>query len=167
MQIKLWCDSDSDIIVANGKKINTIQLLNFTDRFNNVMDNFRNRGENSFEATTSREYLVPVLNRGEILEFSCLTTNINGDLPYVSVDCSHSGLKVNYKENPPALFWNEPQHICAYWGLIITILILVPLMILLESKMAIGLISFFLGAFLIIPGAIIVKLKKKIENLFL
>jgi len=33
--------------------------------------------------------------------------------------------------------------------------------------MAIGLISFFLGAFLIIPGAIIVKLKKKIENLFL
>ena len=164
VEIKIWCDMDSIILVSYGTKKGTVTPLDFTSEYKELESNISKEKKRKFFQT--RCYFVPVLNRNDVLEFSCLTTNLKNNEPSLFIDCEHKGLKMENKLLPPLIFWNEPQHLCAIWGLIISGILIIPIFYFLESKIAIGIISFLLGSLLILPGAIFLKLIKKIRKIF-
>jgi len=160
VELNVYGAKEDIFLVSYGIKSNSVKPINYADEFTELMKSSSQR------ITNQRDYLVPVFNRRETIEISCLITNSVGAQPLLGLTCDHKGIKVVYKTEPQSLFWGESQALCAWWGLLISGIFLFPAIYYLKSGITIGIISFLLGAFLIIPGAVLVKIAKKVSNIF-
>ena len=142
-------------------KKGSISELEFTENYKNALSNLNE--SNIREIYSMREYKIPVLNRGDTLEFACLTTSTDSQQPTLWIDCEHEGLKMKFKTLPPNYIWNEPQPSCALCGLLSAIIVIPLIMTYVSSVTWVAVWSFLYGAFLILPGVIIYKMYKKIK----
>lgn len=162
VEITVWCDLDSIILVSNAQKLNTIKPLQFTSQY---WEEYKNNNNKNL-ISTRREYNIPILNRDDSVIFSCLVTNIKTAEPQIYLDCNHQGLKIVPNFIPPRLIWGEHQDIAILWGIIISTLLIIPVFYFIQSKIISIIIVFILGVFSIVPGIIILKLIKKAKSLF-
>ncbi len=163
VEITVWCDVDSIILVSNAQKYGSIEPLKFTSQYLQQCQNVTER--NKTLVWTRRIYHIPVLNRDDNITFSCLVTNSKGREPGVFLNCDQQGLKIEPTFVKPQLFWGERQDISALWGLIICALFIAPVVYFTPSKILVAIMVFIMGAFCIIPGVLIVKLSRKIKSL--
>lgn len=164
IDITVWCDVESIILVSHAQKSNTITPLQWTSGY---AQEFQNRDEDAPSLVwTRRVYDVPVLNRDDSITFSCLVTNTRGVEPEIYLSCDHSGLKIKPRFVQPQLYWGERQDAGTLWGLFIGGLMLIPIILLIASKIMVGIISFLLGAFCLLPGILLLKLNRRIRNWF-
>jgi hypothetical protein len=100
----------------------------------------------------SRDYLLPVFNRGQILHFSYLCTRPNDDVqPDIFVSSQLKGARMNEQLRRNVLF-GVPTQICLARGLVICIITVVGCGTLLHNpwitsgvSMVVGLCALFLG----------------------
>lgn len=164
VEITVWCDVQSLILVSHAQKSNTIAPLQWTSGY---AQEFENRNEYNVSIVwTKRVYDVPVLNRDDSITLSCLVTNTRGVEPQIYLSCDHPGLKIKPCFVQPQLFWRERQDAGALWGLVIGGFMLIPITLLIESKILVGIISLLLGAFCLLPGILLLKLNRIIRNWF-
>lgn len=163
IEITLWCDLDSIILISSANKTGTINTLFLTTAYINECQNITK--DNEKLVWSRRPYVIPVLNRDDSVIFSCLVTNRKKIEPGIFLNCEHPGLKIEPNFIQPELFWGENKNLGAFYGLFITAITSMFIVRYLQSKVAIALVVFLLGAFCLIPGIIALKIVKKLRKL--
>ena len=163
IQITVWSELDSMILVANAQKFETINPLRLTEQY--IQEAQKITSANEKLIWSRRPYFIPVLNRDDNITFSCLVKNEKGKEPNIYLDCDHPGLKMEANFIQPQLFWGENQSISALWGLVISAVLVIPVLYSIQSKIIAAIIVFILGAFCLIPGVLFVKLMKKLQKI--
>jgi hypothetical protein len=163
LELTLWCDLDSTILISSATKTNTINVLSLSDKY---IEERKNITEDNKKLMWSRRpYIIPVLNRDDSVIFSCLITSENKDGPGVYLNCEHPGLKIEANFIQPELFWGENKNLGAFYGFFITVIISLFVVYYLQSKVTIALLVFLLGAFCLIPGVIVLKIARKVRKI--
>jgi hypothetical protein len=160
MELNILCDDSSNILVSQGKNTSSTKKLGFTNEYKQLIKN--KEKEDTKEDTKKhkkRDYFVPVLNRGEVLEFALVVTNVEGVQPIVTVNCDHPGVKIEYKEDGPQIF-GIPQKISTIFGLVLSIFISILIILYVPSKVIAVLLAITFGLFASIIGAFIIKVFK-------
>lgn len=163
IEITLWCDLDSIILISSANKTGTINTLFLTAEYIKECQNITK--DNEKLVWSRRPYVIPVLNRDDSVIFSCLVTNRKKTEPGIFLNCEHPGLKIEANFIQPELFWGENKNLGAFYGLFITAIASIFIVHYLQSKAVIALVVFLLGAFCLIPGVVALKMVKKLKKL--
>lgn len=159
LEIDISCDPDSAILISTGKNKTSLNELSFTDHYAWLL------GENKPESMSyifhRRDYKVPVLNRGDKINFALLVTNSKGQQPYIILSCDHPGVKIKFAKGVPELF-GEPQRSSALLGIIVTLVLCAPIICLINSKFVAVVVAALAGLFAMLIGIALRKLGKLI-----
>jgi len=161
--ITVWSDLGSIILNSYALKSNSINPLKVTEDYIKESKNITT--SNSTLIWSRRPYNVPVLNRDDRINFSCLVTNTKRTEPNIYLACEYTGLKLEANFIQPQLFWGENQKLSALWGLAITAFLTIPVIYFIQSKIIIAIFVFILGAFCLIPGVLFLKLLKQFNKI--
>jgi hypothetical protein len=161
--ITAWCDTGSILLISRAHKSSSINSLNLTQEF--LQEAAKNMGNNPSLFLSRRPYAVPVFNRDDNVIFSCLVTNDKGAEPNIYLDCEHEGLRLEPSFVRPLTFWGENQTHGAWCGLIICALLSLMVVNYIQSKFAMAIVVYFLGALCLIPGVIYLKIVKRLKKI--
>lgn len=104
----------------------------------------------------SREYLLPVFNRGQSAEFNLLSAADMQTGPFMLVDLVHKGVTLKYAV-PPQMILGAPVQQASVAGTIFGVVLVSLLVLYLENVVLIATLSLALGLSAQIPGAYIVR----------
>lgn len=124
LELNISCNSQSLILVSHGRNSNSIKELEFTSEYLQIIE--KNNPNDATYIYTRRDYKIPVINRGDIIEITLLTTNFNGERPLLYVTSEHKGVKLKYYIEPLQQF-GVPQISSSVIGLLASLLICVPI----------------------------------------
>lgn len=102
LELNISCDKDSLILVSHGQNTSSLNELEFAEKYLTELQNVT--PENQQYVYTRRDYIVPVLNRGDKLTITLLTTNFESRQPVLFVGTDHKGVRLEYFIEPPMLF---------------------------------------------------------------
>ncbi|MBO6585450.1 MAG: hypothetical protein JJ953_05050 [Gracilimonas sp.] len=146
---------------------NSPSILEFTDRYKQLLhvpdgqqitDNQRNI------YFGQREYLVPILNRGETVSLTYLNTPKSAEVPAIWLSCEKKGVKVKYSEPQKQIFGVSQLHAVLY-GIIIGLVGLIPAMIYTTNNWIVVAVAFLYGLFVTVPGALAIKGIRKFREI--
>lgn len=113
----------------------------------------------------SREYNIPVLNRGKRAVFRFLTTVPNATVaPSVWLDLLHTGVRVQFRPTLPRVH-GVPVRVAASLGLIGCLVALVASSVFLTEPWAVGLVCLLVGLFAQSIGAFIYRALDLVKTL--
>jgi len=164
LKMNIWCNLGSLILVSNGRKLSSVEPLQFTAEYAAALQAV-GENQNIDQVFTRRVYSVPVLNRDEQVEFSCLVTNRQGTEPSLYLECDKPGLRLAPRFVKPELWWGERRDLSALVGLLVTGLMLVPAVQLIHVGALLAIVAFVLGGFCMFPGAVVLKLVRLTRRL--
>jgi len=164
IEFNITCDPNSIILTSQGINKASGKNVYFTDRYSKLLSD--NSPDNVRNVLSFRDYLVPVINRRDTIEFSLLIVNELANFPYLTVACEHIGIKIKFQKVPRQKLFGESTSISALIGLIITT-IACYLLIYFNFALTLGVwLSFILGLTTSFFGLLIIKLFKKLRRLF-
>jgi len=121
IEVSLSCDSNSTILFSQAINKSSGKYLEFTNNFSSLLSN--NKPSEIKRVDSSRDYLIPVINRGDVVEFSFLIVNDLGNLPIITAFCEHLGVKIKFQKAPRQKLFGESTAVCATIGLVITAIV--------------------------------------------
>lgn len=164
LELNISCDNQSLILVSHGRNTNSIKELEFTDYYASIIE--QNNPTNANYIYTRRDYKIPVINRGDTIEITLLTTNFNNKRPVLFVTSEHKGVKLKYYIEPFKLM-GVSQLASTLLGLIISMIICVPIYYFLCNKTLIITLILLNGWIASLYGVVILKIndwiKKQLE----
>lgn len=163
IEITLWCDLNSTILVSGANKSDTINTLFLTDECVAELQNSTKADDKLVRSR--RTYAIPVLNRDDNVIFSCIVTNENKANPGVYLNCEYYGLKIEPSFIQPEMFWGENKNLGVFYGFFISAVASIFITYHFQSKVIISLFVFLLGSLCLIPGIIVLKLGRKIRKI--
>lgn len=164
IEFNLCCDSDSIILISHGNNNSSGKNIYFTDKYSKISSD--SNPEVARQTLLFRDYIVPVMNRGDTIEFSLLIVNELRNYPLISVACDHIGVKIKFQKAPRQKLFGESTSLSALIGIIITIIICY-FFIYYNFSLNLGVwLSFMLGLFASLIGLVIIKIFKKLRRLF-
>lgn len=152
LELNIYCDSTSSIMVSHGYLDYSPNALKFTDEYAALLEKAKTDQPTAITALGRRDYKVPILNRGEVIKIQLLMTNPNKQ-PEVYVNSEHPGLKMKFSKKLRD-FWGESAKYCASIGSIVALLLTVPLINYVPSEFSylsviagtiLGLVAMILG----------------------
>lgn len=160
IDINIYCDSESSILVSHGYLDLSPNALNFTKNYQELLEKSKNDHDTLITALGRRDYTIPVINRGDNLKIQLLMTN-DRKQPEVYVSCEHKGVKMKFSKNLKDFYGESSKH-CARLGSIITLLLLIPLIIYMPSEYHIYSIiaGTLMGLFAMFIGWVFIKCSK-------
>lgn len=164
IEVNLTSDSNSIILVSHGINKASGKNVYFTDRYSKILSD--SNPEIIRSTLSFRDYLIPVINRGDIIEFSLLIVNDLGNYPFITVACEHIGVKIKFQKVPRQKLFGESTTVSALIGLILTAIVCY-LFIYFNFSLTVGVwLSFILGLCASLIGLVIIKIFKKLRRLF-
>ncbi len=157
LELNIICDSNSAILISYGKNRASLNELLFTDKYNAVLVN--RKPEDLEFIFKRRDYKLPVLNRGDKVDVTLLTTNNKGIQPVITISCDYPGVKMKYAVVLSELF-GESQRQSALLGIIVALLLCIPIIMLIPSKIISVLITLFISIFASLIGVMLIKFYK-------
>jgi hypothetical protein len=111
-----------------------------------------------------REYIVPVMNRGQTVKITYLNSATTNDMPNIWLDVSQKGVKLKFRP-PQQTFMGIPQPRAALVGVIIGFILI---WMLVSNSVQLWLavtISFIYGLIAQLPGALIIRYWRKLREI--
>lgn len=162
LQVEVWCDLDSEILRCSARKKGSIHVFKPTEKYVEECKNITT--ENAALIMSRLPYDIPILNRDDEVSFSCFVSNNKGIKPVISLNCEHAGLKFEAIYVQPLLFWGENQAHGVIYGIIISTILMIPILYFISSKIIAAIVVFVLGICCLLPGALFLKLLRKMKN---
>jgi len=164
IELNISCDNQSLILVSHGRNVNSIKELEFTEKYSEIINN--NNPNDATYIYTRRDYVIPVINRGDTIEITLLTTNYAKQKPFLFVTTEHKGVKLKYYIEQIKLMGVSQSH-STIIGLITSLIICTPIYYFIDSKLLIIALILLNGWISSLYGVIILKtsnwLKRIIE----
>jgi hypothetical protein len=113
--------------------------------------------------SSRRDYLVPVLNRGQTARFTYLCTADNGLPPEIYVEIQRQGVIAKFR-SPTPQYMDVPHKKAALIGSLIGITALVAVSTISLSGATIGLVALVYGLLAVVPGAVIYRILRRLKR---
>lgn len=164
LEINMNCDLQSAILISYASKKDSLKQLDFTESYSKIL-------QSDDPSTISlkfhkRDYIIPVLNRGQQIDILLLATNFEGNMPKISVGCDHEGVKMRMKKLPPQLLFGESVRLSALIGLIFALILCYLVSISSITLTLATWLGFLIGAFASLIGWLVIKLYRLIRKVF-
>ena len=159
---KITGDTNTVLLSDFAFKNHPSSILQWTSDYKKLYNDFKN---NIDEIMHNREYLIPVLNRGDKLLFSLSTTTQSGQLPIITVQSDYVGMRLKSAKIQQEI-WGIPIIWATIIGWIATILFCIPVNTFISNKLFAIFIALILGWIVILIGYCIIKLFYLILKLF-
>lgn len=161
--------NDSDLLTEKTEIVDTSHFLVWTPEYAKQM-----HVEKGSEATpaqialvrSSREYLVPVLNRGQSIRIHFLNAAKSQEMPTIFLDILHKGIRVEYR-NPEELVLGVGRGQAALAGTALGFVVVGFLISCPPPLWLAVLIAFAYGLTAQAPGAVMVKSLRWISRLIM
>lgn len=111
-----------------------------------------------------REYLVPVLNRGQEVKISYLNAARSEGMPHIWLSAAVKGVKVRFRV-PREEVWGVPRPIAVVSGFFLGVILLLAAVPFLDITALYALPAVVFGVFVAFPGALLVKIYQRIRDL--
>ena len=111
-----------------------------------------------------REYLVPVLNRGQVVRLSVLNAAHEEGRPSIWLDMQHAGVICKFKPHGVHVL-GVARSKAILVGSLFGVVTVTMLASAIESDLLVALLSFFLGWLVLLPGIGIVKALRKFRQI--
>lgn len=165
MTIKVFA-ANTDLLTQNTTNIGTTQPVDFTKKYQQAIDvpDGMQPTESQFHLWNSgREYFVPVINRGQKLQFAFLNAPKSDEGPAIWLEIVHKGVKCKYREDQP-LFHGEHQGRSKLAGIAINFAFAIYMMVFLKDSPATILLAFVLGLTVLWSGTYTIKVYRKMRT---
>lgn len=111
-----------------------------------------------------RDYFVPTMNRGQKLRLEILNAAMSDEQPCIWLDILHKGVVCKF-QIPQAQIFGVPRLNAVYIGMGFSFIIVVAITIYFKSLFWVSLLSYFIGVYVVVPGAYAIKSWRKIWDL--
>jgi len=162
LELNISCDNQSLILVSHGRNTNSIKELEFTDTYASIIE--QNNPDNANYIYTRRDYKIPIINRGDTIEITLLTTKFNTQRPVLFVTSEHKGVKLKYYIEPIKLL-GVSQLTSTLLGLIISVIICVPIYYFINDKTLIIALTLLNGWIASLYGVMILKINNWMKKI--
>lgn len=110
-----------------------------------------------------RDYLVPTMNRGQMLRFQYLNVVHPEEQPAIGVEVLHKGVKCKFR-TATNQFLGVPQREAALAGTVVGLVAVGFVIVSVQSVPFAALLSFVIGWLVLVPGAYTVKAWRKLRD---
>jgi len=163
LELNISCNIQSLILVSHGRNSNSIKELEFTSEYNDIIE--RNNPDDATYIYTRRDYKIPVINRGDKIEITLLTTNFNNERPLLFVTTEHKGVKLKYYIEPIKLL-GVSQNSSVLVGLAASLIICIPIFYYINANSLIIVLTLLNGWIASLYGVAILRVYNWIKRLF-
>lgn len=157
---------DTDLLTEQSNLVDTTYVLDHTDEYKQMLH--IPEGERPTDAQrkiyyAQRRYIIPTLNRGQIVKFEFLNAAHSETMPSIWLDILHKGIKLKFQK-PQTYILGVPTDTAALLGIILGSIFLIFIVTNFDNKWVISLAVFSFGLVVQIPGAYAVKLWRRIRD---
>jgi hypothetical protein len=163
LELNISCNNGSLILVSHGRNSNSIKELEFTSNYREIID--RNIPDDATYIYTRRDYKIPVINRGDVIEITLLTTNLNNERPLLFVTSEHKGVKLKFYIEPIKLL-GVPQNTSVFTGMAASLILCIPIFYYVKYIPLLIVLSLLNGWIASLYGVVILRIFKWLKRLF-
>lgn len=163
--VRIFTD-DTDLLTEGTSIVGTTRIIEYTPEYNlkiNVPAGKEPSQDQFSLFKKQRDYIVPTMNRGQLLRFEFLNAATSEDSPSIWVDILHKGVTCKFR-NPARLIFGVSQSRAVLVGTIICLIGVILMVIFINDLIIASFISFLLGWITVIPGALAIKGFRKIRQ---
>lgn len=151
--------SDTILLTEKTELVGTASIVNWTDEFRQNLQ--VNPGQTptaeQFDLhSRRRDYLVPVINRGQVIRFHFLNAARTENQPSIWLDIVHKGLKLKFRV-PQNHILGVAQPRAALVGVLLGVTLVGFVVVFVQSVWVAAVLSLAYGFVAQLPGALIVK----------
>lgn len=151
--------ADTILLTERTEIVGTTHFPRWTDEFSQRMvfpSGQQPTPEQIEEVSRRREYLLPTMNRGQVVRFSYLSTARGENAPNIWLDVLHKGVKLKFR-----VPYNEtlgvPQPHAAAVGAAVGLALVAILTVYVRSVALASLVAFSFGLTAQLPGALAIR----------
>lgn len=156
------------LLTQKNEVVGTTRILDFTDEYKEKIAVVKGSQPTEFQIDLyrhQRDYIVSTMNRRQIVRFYFLNTAETGTQPEIWLEVLHKGVNCKFK-NVYNQYLGVERPMGALVGALMGLLIVGLIMFYVGSSSFIALISYFIGLFVLLPGAYTVKVYRKLRDWF-
>lgn len=157
---------DTTLLSESTQVIGSPDILTWTEKFNNLMRVESDQNPTEYQIkkfNSSREYLIPVFNRGQVIRITYLNSAATNNLPSIWLSAAVKGVKVKF-QIPTEQIFGVPQPLAAFSGVVIGLLVVIPIVLFVSNPWLIAFLAITFGFIAQLPGALCIKLIRKIRE---
>ncbi|TAK51235.1 MAG: hypothetical protein EPO25_17265 [Gammaproteobacteria bacterium] len=170
LRVKIYTGNETLLLNESTEIVGTTQIVKWKESFSNLLHVPENSAPTQAQFETyhhNREYMIPVLNRGQTAVFRYLTTVTSAPgSPSVWTEVQQLGLKALYVPQVPVVH-GAPQRYAVWLGLFAALASVVAATLLLSSLWLAALICCVVGLFAQGIGAILFRFARAMKRLVL
>ena len=151
--------SDTHLLTERSELVGTTRILQFTEEFSNklaVEAGAQPAQEQSALYYRQREYLLPTMNRGQVVRIDYLNSALTEEQPSLWIDIVHKGVQLQLRV-PHNVFMGVSQPHAALVGSALGLLVIIAVVFLVDAVWVASVICMMYGLAVLVPGAACIK----------
>ena len=159
--------NDTILLTERTEIVDTTQVLRWSPEFRESL-HIAAGGPAPFQMelyNTTREYIVPTMNRGQLIRFAFLNAPGQGVQPSLWLDIVHPGVKLQFRAVPTSEILGVSQPASALVGFLIGLVFLGAVILFVQSTWIAAGLAFLFGSFLVLPGALMIRCWYRLRGL--
>jgi len=160
--------NDTVLLTERTEIVGTTQILRWANEFSDrlrVAPGQQPTPEQLGLYGGQRDYVIPTMNRGQVVRFTFLNAPRTERSPTIWLDVLHRGLKLEFRVAHNQIL-GVPQPTAALVGCIIAVLVIGIIIYSIHSVWLAATVAMIYGLFAQIPGAIAVKTWRRLQYFF-
>ncbi|MBC6428235.1 MAG: hypothetical protein GDA55_03270 [Cellvibrionales bacterium] len=153
------------LLTEKAHIVGTTRNLEFSDDYKNkiAVQSGQEPTDEQFDLYRhQRDYIIPIMNRGEKIKIEVLNTPEPNENPVINLDLLHKGVRCKFKIDQP-LFMGEPQETSARVGSVLGLVVVLVLLYFVSNIWVAGITAYFVGWAALFVGAFAIKIFKKLR----
>ena len=158
--------NDAVLLTQRTEIVGTTHFLSFTEEYQTQIAVKEGNKPSDFQFNLfrrQRDFYVPVFNRGQKLKFQFLNAAISEKQPNIWVDVLHKGIKCKFRIARNMVFGVQ-QPAAALVGTAVGIVAVILVAIFISNSQVTAILSFIIGLLVLIPGALTIRLLRKVRG---
>ncbi len=158
--------NDTVLLTERTEIAGTTRTLTWTDDFQNQLKVAPNQAPSQSQIdlySRQRDYLVPTMNRGQVVRIHFLNAAKTQNQPSIWLDVLHKGVKVQFRVAHAEVL-GIPQPLAALAGVISALVIVGLVISFIQSVWVAAICSLLYGFFAQVPGALLIKLWRSLRE---
>ena len=151
--------TDTNLLTERSELTGTNRSLQWTEEFSNklvVESGAQPTQEQWHLYCNQREYLLPTMNRGQVVRLAYLNDALTEDRPSLGIDIVHKGVKVKLRL-PQNVFMGVSQPHAGLVGSALGLLVLGAVIWIIDTTWIASVICMAYGLMVLVPGAVCIK----------
>ncbi len=160
--------NDTILLTQRAEILGTTRILNWTPEYSELLrvpDGQQPTPQQFDLYGRQRDFLVPTMNRGQVVRLTFLNEARGQIQPTVWLDILHRGVKLEFGVAQNQIL-GVAQPMAALVGSILGLLLVSAIIMFLHSVWIAAIIAFIYGLFAQVPGAYVVKMARKMLHFF-